>query len=102
MTKFIYGIKNCHRCALREACNLKNDPKTLIEKPITIEHVNRSTTRHGIKPLPKIQSFCKNFRIEEKTFSPPTTKKELTINPVEETPALLTTPFNTVKKDVDK
>lgn len=115
--RFLYGIKNCHRCALREACNLKNDPKTLTEKPVTIEHMNRGILRHGAKPV-KISSFCKMFRIEEKTFKPPTTKKELTIKPVEdgmigehqipkhllekkrkEPPAMLTTPFNVDKKD---
>jgi len=62
--RFLYGIKNCHSCAKREACNLKDSPKTLIPEPKVFEHVNRAIKRHVMRPT-KIETFCKLYSPEE-------------------------------------
>ena len=56
--RFLYRIKNCSSCKYNSTCDkeTKNSPETLGNLR-EFEHVNRSTKRHGTKPI-KIQSFC--------------------------------------------
>lgn len=67
--KFLYGIKNCSKCAKRRTCKLKNNPSNLSDKPLVFDITNRGLTRHPRKAgdiTVKIHSFCKDFYPEEK------------------------------------
>jgi len=75
--RFLYRIKNCSSCKYNSTCDkeTKNSPETLGNLR-EFEHISRSTKRYGIKPLPKIQSFCIRFAPMEKEDVFPITKEE--------------------------
>ena len=86
MAKKLYGVKLCNRCIRRNICNLKNDPKTLIEKPIEFKVKSRPPFTVNV------YSFCKHFMPEQDNT-------EMMVSP--KGGAMLTTPFNTIPADLE-
>jgi len=56
---FLYGVKNCHACALRKGCDEKNSEANLGSLRLLDKFLHRGRT-----PIVKVQTYCKDFIME--------------------------------------